>query len=135
MLVFSMFFVLAFFMAYLFLCAFDKKHLAMVKLQSSWEHGSVEDTTPAIHHKLNKSLNPLQGKQRLAALVINENGNEEIITVEVVTSNTVAIRVKGKTITETFCNNQWRNINAMMLSFANKIAKQRGSTTMYSISC
>ena len=135
MLVSFILFVLTMFFSYVLLCVSDKKYTAMAKLESSWEHGSIEDTTPAIHRKLKWNLNKLQGKNGLAALAINEDGEQEIITVEVVSDNTVAIRVNGKTVTESFTTKQWKNIDSMMLSFANKVAKQQGCTTMCSISC
>lgn len=129
-----MLFVLTVFLGYVLLCASDKKYIAAAKIQSSWKHGSIEDTTPVIHKKLKKSLDHMQGKQRLASLAINEEGEQEIITVEVISDNSVVIRANGKTTVETFCNKQWKNIGSMLVSFANKAAKQHGCLTLCSIS-
>lgn len=134
MLVSFMLFVLTMLVGYVLLCASDKKYIAAAKIQSSWKHGSIEDTTPVIHKKLKKSLSLMQGKQRLASLAINEEGVQEIITVEVVSDNSVAIRVNGKTTMETFCNKQWKNIDSMLVGFANKTARQNGCLTLCSIS-
>ena len=118
---------------FVFLRASDAKHVESSRIMEKWKGGSLEETTPEIHEVLYKHLKLLKGENSLSALAINEDGKHEVITAEVVSSNTVVIRVKGKVVTETFCNKQWKNLDTMMFSFARKAAKKNNWLTMCSV--